>query len=227
MKVNITYVSEFDKSVYQAKQCKVSCEKVGYEIIMNEGIVPATLDADNLKPMPNSRAWDYETENQPYLASKKSCFSNHIRFWEQVVESNETQIFLEHDARAIRPWDNPDFDEYLILNMDAAFRNNRDLWKWHAESYEYNGKGKTVIKENVSSLKYHKENEWKDSYLVPGTAAYAIKPCAAQKLLDIAYNKGWDQSDFFINSANIHIQYSDPQHFEFSGVNLKTSMGFR
>jgi hypothetical protein len=229
MKVNIIHVAEFHKSVQQAKLCEISCKKYGYEVIMCEGVTPSTLKENDpgLKPMPNSRAWDYETEKQPYLQTKKSCFINHLQFWQKVEKSGQTQIFLEHDARALRRWDNPTFDGLLVLNMNAAFYNNKNLLKWHKGSYEYKGKGVTKIREMKSTLTYHKQNEWENSYLVPGTAAYAITPEQATKLIDIAFTKGWDQSDFFINSFNAHIQYADPEYFGFSGVNLNTSAGFK
>ena len=58
--------------------------------------------------------------------------------------------------------------------------------------------------------------------MAPGTAAYAITPIGAKKLLTIA-EKGLDQSDFLINSNNIKMQYLMPSPVQFNKINLNTS----
>ena len=60
---------------------------------------------------------------------------------------------------------------------------------------------------------------------MPGTAAYAVTPKGAQRLLDSLFKNGWDQSDFFINSKNVKIEYASPEYFGFNGQNLRTSGG--
>ena len=37
---------------------------------------------------------------------------------------------------------------------------------------------------------------------------------------------GWEQSDFFINTNNVHIQYVVPEYFTFTLKNLNMSHGF-
>lgn len=231
MKANIIYIESHAKSREAAQNCLQSCEKFGIiDAELVSGITPASLsDIEErypIKPVPNSRAYAYETEQQPMYHTKKSCFFNHVLFWERVVAANEPMIFLEHDAVCVREYDTPEFDEVLVLNLDAAFRHNKNLWKKHAYSYIYKDE-QTTVRPLVSSLKYWKENDFKNGYLIPGTAAYAITPKGASRLLDSMWTNGWDQSDFFINTKNVNIEYADPQYFGFSGPNMSTSKGFK
>jgi GR25 family glycosyltransferase involved in LPS biosynthesis len=226
---NIIFIKGHDKSTQLADQCKASCEKYAIKHTMVPGVTPETLSAYEmhypLKPLMNSRAWDYEKQNQPMLANKKSCFLNHVLFWKRVIADDIPMIFLEHDALALRPMDKIDFDELLVLNMDSAFRHNKNLWKKHKGSYIYKNK-KPVLRPLESSLKYWKANLFNGSVCVPGTASYAVTPKGAKRLWDSVWKNGWDQSDFFINSKNVNIEYVDPDVFGFNGVNLQTSKGF-
>ena len=62
--------------------------------------------------------------------------------------------------------------------------------------------------------------------MAPGTASYAITPNGAKKLLDAADKYGLDQSDFFINSFNVEMNYIHPSLAKFNETNLQTSHGF-
>lgn len=61
--------------------------------------------------------------------------------------------------------------------------------------------------------------------MIPGTAAYAVTPKGAKKLLDSLHKNGWEQSDFFINTFNVKMQYTIPEYFTFKHSNLNTSHG--
>jgi len=39
------------------------------------------------------------------------------------------------------------------------------------------------------------------------------------------HKNGWDQSDFFINTKNVKMQYTIPEYFTFKHSNLNTSHG--
>ena len=62
--------------------------------------------------------------------------------------------------------------------------------------------------------------------MAPGTAAYALTPKGARRLLDALETHGIDQSDFFINSMNVSMDYISPAPVKFNSKNLKTSHGF-
>ena len=60
--------------------------------------------------------------------------------------------------------------------------------------------------------------------MMPGTAAYAITPKGAKKLLSHLY-LGWEQSDYYINTKSVNIQYILPENFTFKLPNLRMSHG--
>ena len=61
--------------------------------------------------------------------------------------------------------------------------------------------------------------------MAPGTAAYAITPKGAMKMLKAVQKYGIDQSDFMINSHNIEMQCLIPSPVKFNKINLSTSYG--
>ena len=83
MKANIIYIESHTKSSEAANNCLQSCEKFGIiDAELVGGITPASLsyfdELYRVKPVPNSRAYAYETEQQPMYHTKKSCFFNQI-----------------------------------------------------------------------------------------------------------------------------------------------------
>ena len=63
--------------------------------------------------------------------------------------------------------------------------------------------------------------------MMPGTAAYAITPPGAQRLITRAKNLGWEQSDHFINTHNCDISYCSPGYFDLGLPNLRLSHGLK
>ena len=227
MFAQIVYIRDYEPSVQAANKAFTSCENYGIIPWLVDGVTPKTLPTVHAKykldPVIYSRAWDYEMEKQPYLETKKSCFYNHVIFWEKVVERNEVGIFLEHDALMVAPWDNPVFDEVLCLNMHTAVKSHDQIYLRAGWGWKYESPAKREIRPLEYDLKYHKNNSFKGGHLIPGTAAYAITPKGAKRLLKSTTINGWDQSDYFINTKNVDIAYADPEYFQFNSNNLKTS----
>ena len=228
MKSYIIHIKNHSASKAQARDCLLSCAKK-FDAELFAGVTPDTLGDYELKysfiEMNPSRANDYFFQNQKKYKTKKSCFMNHVRLWHKCVERNEPIAVLEHDAICKRKWDNVEFDECLILNLNSAVYFNRNIKKNLEGKYTYKHHGTTDVREADYKFKYWKENIWKGGTLIPGTAAYAITPKGAQRLIDSVYKNGWDQSDFFINGNNVHLQYASPEYFKFNERNLKTSWG--
>lgn len=212
----------------QAERCMESSVNNGYIAQYFSGTTPKTLPAEeqkyNFEPIEPSRAYNFKKENIKKYYTKKSCFMNHVRLWNECVNSKEALIVLEHDALAKRKWDNPNFEEILILNINSAKTHNRNIGGF-MNGYTYKDTGDTEVIELNYDFRYWKENLWKGGCLMPGTAAYAVTPKGAQRLLDSLFKNGWDQSDFFINSKNVYIEYASPEYFGFNGQNLRTSGG--
>ena len=63
--------------------------------------------------------------------------------------------------------------------------------------------------------------------MMPGTAAYAITPKGAKRLIENLSTTGWEQSDYFINTFNVKIQTASPEYFTFKLKNLNMSHGIK
>ena len=221
MKAFLIFVKDHLGSTTQASTALASCKNTGFEVELMEGITPSTLSQSRVHA-DGSRASNFFEQNLKLYKTKNACFLNHVRVWNKCIELNEPIAFLEHDVGCIRDYIEEDFEDVLILNILSAmkqevFNDIKDKGKWDIgiHSYEY------------EPLRYrHLVEDWKGSFMMPGTGSYAVTPKGAQKLLDAYEKYGWEQSDFFINTANVTIQYIVPEYFTFKSKNLNMSHGF-
>lgn len=228
MKCRLIYISSHLGSLDQRDQALSSFAKYsGWEVSKKHGITPRTIEKREEYQWPikeNSRLLNFKEENFNRYLTKLSCVINHVQFWRKVVKEDQPMAFLEHDAICIDNWSDVDFDEYLILNAEYVFRKPNKLGLQQFLDYEFpGGAGVHALPKNYR-LKYHRKNNWHNSYMAPGTGAYAITPKGAKKMLAVAEN-GLDQSDFLLNSFNINIQYLLPSPVKFNTENLSTSYG--
>lgn len=226
MKSFIIYIKGNTKSEEYAKTCLDSCAE-NFDAELFEGVTPQTLDTFekqyNFSRIIPSRVDSFFNQDKNLFKTKKSCFMNHVRLWNICLELKQPIAVIEQDSFCVKKWNNLSFDEVLILNAKSAFDQPvfNHVWKV---------KKKPTFKEGVnlyqnSPLKYDKDNFLYNSDMMPGTAAYAITPVAAEKLLNSLFKHGWEQSDYFINSINVKIQYAFPEYFTFKLKNLNMSHG--
>lgn len=228
MKGYITYIKGHKESEAQAEQSLKSFKKYKWNVELKEGITKHTVENTeeySLKIIKESRLHNFKIENYGKFLTKLSCAINHIQFWKEVVASNEPMCFFEHDALCTQSADSYDFENYLILNAEFVFRPPNKLGLLQFKDFTWPSFGVCDLPENYP-LVYYRNNIWKDSMMVPGTAAYAITPSGAQKMLDAVETYGLDQSDFMLNSFNLRVQYINPSPIKFNKVNLSTSYGF-
>ena len=227
IKAQIVYIKGHSESEKQAQECLKSFNNFNWNAHLHEGLTADIIENEpefNYTIIENSRLHDFKKENYHKFLTKVSCAINHIRFWRKVVETNETMAFIEHDSICTTSWDSYIFDEYLILNCEFVFRPPNKLGLVQYKDYNWPSFGLCSWPTNYP-LKYHKENKWKNSNMAPGTAAYAITPEGAKKMLTAVEKYGLDQSDFMINSFNLKMQYCIPSPIKFNKTNLSTSYG--
>jgi len=222
MKSFVVYVKGHSKSEEYMDQCLKSCISNDFEAEPLEGVTPKTLNNYKHYPeIPNGRATSFKKESKKTYETKKSCFLNHVRVWNKCIELDEPVAFIEQDATCVRPWNNTIFNDVLILNCESAFK--QPVFDHVRNKPKFNfGKGLY----NSSPLVYNKDNSFKGGLMIPGTAAYAVTPKGAKKLLSQLDKFGWDQSDYFINTCNVNLEYITPEYFTFSLKNLNMSHGF-
>lgn len=228
MKAYIIYIENHDPSLTYARHCLNSCKEY-FDAELFKATAPLNIDEytqiKDYEPIQPSRAFDFKSQSRradrrmTYLA-KKSIFITATRLWQKCVEMDEPIVVLEHDSICVREWDNPEFKDVLILNGESSWtqKNIRTL------KPKNNPEGVHPLN---SGLKYRFNNKFKGAMMMPGAAAYAIKPHAAQKLLDAANQYGWEQNDHFINTSLVSIESIVPEYFTFKLPNLKTSHGFQ
>ena len=228
MKAQIVYIKGHSESEKQAQEALKSFNKSDWEPYLYEGLTAETVEKTDefnfYNIVENSRLLSFKQDNYHKFLSKMSCAINHVRFWKKVIEKKEPMAFIEHDSICTTSWDNVEFTDYLILNCEFVFRPPNKLGLIQFKDYEWPSFGLCPWPENYP-LKYRHENLWKESNMAPGTAAYAITPDGAKKMLMAIAKYGIDQSDFMINSFNLKMEYLIPSPVKFNKINLSTSYG--
>lgn len=229
MKGYIIYIEGHKKSTQQAKQSLKSFRNFGWDVELRAGITPENVKKTGYydrRLVPNGRLDGFKKENINTFETKLSCFSNHLNFWKEVVDADEPMCFLEHDSICISEFPKVRFNDYLLLNCKYVFSPPSALAQSKFMGFEFpDTKGVNPFPFSYP-LKYYKKNIFHGSDMAPGTASYAITPKGAKKLLDASDKYGLDQSDFFINSFNVEMNYITPSLVKFNDSNLQTSHGF-
>jgi GR25 family glycosyltransferase involved in LPS biosynthesis len=225
----IIHIADNPQSVKTANLALETSYDYGYDAKLFEGITPKTLATHDTKwgltVMRPSHMYDRQiglNGSRYTYECKYSNFLNHYTIWQSVVAAEETTIVLEHDVIAVRPWDNPDFDEMLVLNMDCGLHEKQFNRILKPKLYE------GVHRYENPYLIYRSENRWKGAGMIPGSAAYAITPKGAQRLIDNVNRYGWDKADYIINNKAVKMEYAHPDYFIFSHhivPNQRTSHG--
>lgn len=224
MKVQITYINRPD-SIKQAKQSLASFTKKGWDAELLEGVTPATLNENDFpyQDMENGRLASFKVNEPKKYPVKKSCLFNNLKFCQKVIELDTPMVFAEHDALCISSPEEWQFEEFLFLAFEYAFEPPTALAKppfnrWtHLSHY-----GVQEFPYNYP-LTYYKDNIYKNHIMTPGTAAYALTPKGASKILRAAERWGLEQSDFIINDFNVKMQYVYPSPVRYNKVNLNLS----
>lgn len=224
MKCNLIYLPDHAGSVEQSSSARESFERNGWTVEMVEGITPKTCPGDH-KIMPGGRLAGFSAEDNKKFATKRACVSNHVEFWERVVASGETQAFIEHDAIALSAPQAWEFRDVLILNLEFAF--DFGALKGKFKNFKLD-----ALLDSVNELPHNypltckvPNSPYKGSMMIAGTAAYAITPQGATKMLEAVEERGLEQSDYIINDMNVKLEYCNPSPVRFNSRNLRTSHG--
>ena len=228
MKAFVIYVKGNHTSEKYAQKALTSFNSYsGWEPELFSGVTIQTLPKwekkFKLKMKAKSRVACFKRENNMKMFNtKKSCSLNHYRLFHKCIELQEPIAVVEHDSHCMGDWTNIEFDDVLVMNPQSAI--NKEVFR-HLRS-----KNSEPVKEglhdiNFYGLHYRHDPEINGAQMIPGTAAYAVTPSGAQKMIDVYEQIGWEQSDFIINTAYVRIQTIMPELFTFKLPNLSTSHG--
>lgn len=201
----IHYTPQIPESARLAHRCLTSFDNYsGWQPELRSGYIAGDVPVDQVRL--DGHLARYTGVRQ---LTKLACFWNHVRFWQEVVNSGQGSVFLEHDVMCVA--DAPEFHhdfEHLFYHTGIQ--------------HTHRNQGHRICKT------YRGTNQYSGAATMAGqggTAAYYVSPLGAQKLLD-AYRKwGAEQSDLFINSYNTHIHIREPSLFELDLTSVSTSHG--
>jgi GR25 family glycosyltransferase involved in LPS biosynthesis len=225
MKTYITYVSGHNGSESQANESLESFRCHNWNASKIQGVTPDTIDETEFtdKIIKNGRLVDFKRENLRKYMVKKSCLFNNLKFCQRVIHEDEPMVFAEHDAICIKEYTHFEFDEFCFLALEYAFRPPTTLAKPPLSTWKMPSAIGVNDFANDYPLKYYKKNHCFGHSMTPGTAAYALSPAGAKKILHAVETHGLDQSDFIINSYNVRMQYLYPSPVKFNSQNLNLS----
>lgn len=173
-----------------------------------------------LKTKPRSRAADFLRKDPKRYPVKKSCSFNHYRLFKLCEQLNEPIAVIEHDSHCVGDWKGVKFQDVLVLNARSATKQKA------LKDYTFT---KDMLQKGVHpinlGLLYRHDPLMADAHIMPGTAAYAVTPEGAAKMIKVYETIGWEQSDHIINTGYVKIQTIIPELFTFKLPNLKMSHG--
>jgi len=226
MKAFIIYIPDAQSIEYAdaAKQSFLAFNGWSPELFL--GITPETLSVVesqyNIKTKPRSRATDFYNNNYTTYTTKKCCSLNHYILFKKCVVLNEPIAIIEHDAHCVGDWQYEDFDDILVMNICSALTQSTLLPIINMNKCPTIPGINNI---NINGLNYRHDPDINGAHMMPGTAAYAVTPHGAQKMIEVYENIGWEQSDFIINTAYVTIQTIVPELFTFKLPNLSMSHG--
>lgn len=161
------------------------------------------LDSYGVAPISNSSVPYFDLYNKwTSVPGTRGCFTSHFALWNIATQINEPIIVLEHDAIIVRPWDDPVWSDVLHLDWEGSIR--RRSMRNNFDTYEQ-------IKQNSVFRMGFSPGETSGIYSMNCAYAYAIKPHAAQKLIDDAKSNGWFAADRFMREPVINIETIHPK----------------
>jgi len=197
MKALILYLKEVRRTIESASEtCKTAVEH-GIKPELFAGLVPSKAN----EYIKEHKLGFYEPGPKLYRIKNakggvRGCMIGHLKMWKEVVKRNETTMILEHDSRVVsRTW-NQDFED--ILHLDAhKFEDDADSnTQPRVEEWEFSRKGEIQMN---------------------GAYGYMIKPHAAKRLIQGAYEDGITATDMFIKGKYVKIQVAKPRAVYVSG----------
>jgi hypothetical protein len=234
MKAFIIYIPNA-KSIEYANNCLASFKEFsGWEPELFEGLTTKTLDdyetaVGYFKMKSPSRAEQYCSDNTVKCRIKKCCSLNHYRLFNHCVKLNEPVAVIEHDSHCVGDWGDHEFEDVLVLNTHSAIHQDilRPILSQNMnESGVLRTTNEGIRDINFAGLRYRTlDPELAGQHIMPGTAAYAITPTGARKMVAAYHKYGWEQSDFMINTGYVRIQTVIPELFTFKLPNLSMSHG--
>lgn len=233
MDTYIIYVKGHPASEAAAREALASFNgHHGWEPILFEGLTPKTLEAWErsmgwtFRPKPHSRANSFAEREPWHYPAKKACSMNHYILYKQCIEDGAPIAIVEHDVKCVGDWNNTEFSEVLVMNLKSALQQGalNEILKLNQELAE-KGPPEGIHPYRLNGLNYRRNPACPEAVIAPGSAAIAVTPSGAKKLVDIYERQGWEQSDFILNTGFVAMETIGPELFSWNGHKLSLSYG--
>ena len=212
MKSFIIYLPKFEESTKTASALKAKLEEFNMPVELFEG----TNGNDAVKMMQDenrtAHLWGIKGPEFPIdithksfekitRAGVKGCFYSHYRLWEKCVDLDEPIIIWEDDIVLTRPYFSVEWKDVLVLALGHRTKSEKYMHLLLSPTGE------------PAAVKYLQGS-------MPGCCGYAIKPHAAQKLLN-TFKNTYLPADNAINQHIVNIEI----HNYVMGIALITKDG--
>ena len=198
MKSYIICLSKIEASLTTATNLKQRLEEFGMPVELFEGTYgndAVKIMADQGReihpfgikgpPEVNNGYSDKETGKMS-SPGVRGCFLSHYRLWQKCAELNEPIIIWEDDIVLSRPYLPVDWQDVLVVALGHPKKSERYL------NYLHSSEG------DPQAMPYQNSS-------MPGCCGYALKPHAAQKLVE-TYANTYLPADNAINQYHVKIE---------------------
>jgi GR25 family glycosyltransferase involved in LPS biosynthesis len=190
----IICLSKIPASLETATNLKNQLEEFGADVELFEGtygndaVVMMEEEGRNIHPKGIKGTIDPTGPWAEKISSAgiKGCFYSHYRLWQKCVELDEPIVIWEDDIILTRGFVDVDWEDVLVVALGHP--NKSPKYRHLLDSPE--GEPTALTYKNTS---------------MPGCCGYAIKPHAAEKLVE-TYSKTFLPADNAINSTVIKMQ---------------------
>lgn len=194
MKSYIIHLPKIPASLQTATELKDNLEKLNMDVELFKGTMgPDAVkkfeqEGRTLYPFGLKGKLDPNSKEASKMATPgvKGCFDSHYRLWKKCVELDEPIIIWEDDIVITREFSYVDWDDVLIIALGHPTKSVRWMHLLESPTGE------------PRALQYKSPS-------MPGCCGYAIKPHAAQKLID-TYATTFRPADNAINRNVVKMQ---------------------
>lgn len=192
MKAFIIYLKEVPSTIDAALHCKFSARKYGLDAWFFEGFTPSRADdyiAKEKLKMYEPGPKIFKIKNKK--GGVRGCMISHLNLWKKCIELDETIMILEHDAEVVSSTFDVEFEDVLHLDAHRFVDPDPDQG----------------INPSVEKLDHYRKGEQQ----LKGAYGYLIKPHAAHRLVQGAYEDGITAADMFVKDKYVNIQVVRPR----------------
>ena len=192
MKSFVIYLPEIENTVTASKVAMQSAKNFGLDVELFVGYTPKRADEyitkEKLKMYdPGPKLFRIKNKK----GGVRGCMISHLNIWKKCIELNEPIVVLEHDSKVVSNTFLQPFDDVLHLDNDRWIEPDPDLGTEPiVQDFDWFRKGERQLK---------------------GTYGYVVKPHAAKRLVQGAYEDGITASDMFVKDKYVKIQVVTPR----------------